>query len=225
MPIGEFGGAAALPGDGSPFLSAPMYWFYEMGHAALTPARAFADAGAHLLQESRQSVLPYRRRQGRGGGVRTVRAHDAPLQPARLGHRLHHGRRRARPGAHRAGLGAAVLPAAAFRARARPRAAAAAAEAADRRADVRPLRDAAARHRRGVPAESRRLHHRLGRRAHGAARRRPLRSRRLHRLRDLDAACARTATRMWSRCASLRCRCSRQSPAWKRRTIPTCRCR
>jgi len=45
MPIGEFGGAAALPGDGSPFLSAPMYWFYEMGHAALTPARAFADAG------------------------------------------------------------------------------------------------------------------------------------------------------------------------------------
>ena len=45
MPIGEFGGAAALPGDGGPFLSAPMYWFYEMGHAALTPARAFADAG------------------------------------------------------------------------------------------------------------------------------------------------------------------------------------
>src|SRR4029077_11304967 len=45
MPIGEFGGAAPLPGDGSPFFSAPMYWFYEMGHAALTPARAFADAG------------------------------------------------------------------------------------------------------------------------------------------------------------------------------------
>src|ERR1043166_5280755 len=44
MPIGEFGGAAALPG-GSPFLSAPLYWLYEMGHAALTPARAFADAG------------------------------------------------------------------------------------------------------------------------------------------------------------------------------------
>jgi poly(3-hydroxybutyrate) depolymerase len=44
MPIGEFGGAAALPGD-HPFLSAPLYWLYEMGHAALTPARAFADAG------------------------------------------------------------------------------------------------------------------------------------------------------------------------------------
>src|ERR1041384_3872445 len=45
MSIGEFGGAAALPSGGSPFLSAPMYWFYEMGHAALTPARPFADAG------------------------------------------------------------------------------------------------------------------------------------------------------------------------------------
>jgi poly(3-hydroxybutyrate) depolymerase len=54
-----------------------------------------------------------------------------------------------------------------------------------------PLRDAAARHGRGVPAEPRRLHHRVGRRPHGAARGRALRSRRLHRLRDLDAACAR----------------------------------
>src|SRR2546421_2374559 len=45
MPIGEFGGAAALPGGGSPFFSAPMYWFYEMGQAALTPARACAEGG------------------------------------------------------------------------------------------------------------------------------------------------------------------------------------
>ena len=50
MPIGEFGGAAALPGDGSPFLTAPMYWLYEMGQAALTPARAFADAGRIFLK-------------------------------------------------------------------------------------------------------------------------------------------------------------------------------
>ena len=48
MPIGEFGGAAALPGD-SPFLSAPIYWMYEMGHAALAPSRAFADAGRIFL--------------------------------------------------------------------------------------------------------------------------------------------------------------------------------
>src|SRR5436305_968733 len=44
MAIGEFGGAAALPAD-SPFLAAPMYWLYEMSQAALTPSRAFADAG------------------------------------------------------------------------------------------------------------------------------------------------------------------------------------
>jgi poly(3-hydroxybutyrate) depolymerase len=44
MPIGEFGGAPSLPGEGGLVLSAPMYWFYEMNHAALNPARAFADA-------------------------------------------------------------------------------------------------------------------------------------------------------------------------------------
>jgi poly(3-hydroxybutyrate) depolymerase len=45
MAIGEFGGAPAVPGDSSAMLSAaPMYWFYEMSHAALNPARAWADA-------------------------------------------------------------------------------------------------------------------------------------------------------------------------------------
>ncbi|MEJ2432248.1 MAG: polyhydroxyalkanoate depolymerase [Pseudolabrys sp.] len=45
MPIGEFEGAATLPGGGGGSLVAtPMYWFYEMGHAALNPSRAFADA-------------------------------------------------------------------------------------------------------------------------------------------------------------------------------------
>ena len=45
MAIGEFGGAPAVPGDSSSLLSAaPMYWFYEMSHAALNPARAWADA-------------------------------------------------------------------------------------------------------------------------------------------------------------------------------------
>jgi poly(3-hydroxybutyrate) depolymerase len=43
MPIGEFGGAPTPPG-GSFALSAPMYWFYEVTHAALNPARACADA-------------------------------------------------------------------------------------------------------------------------------------------------------------------------------------
>jgi poly(3-hydroxybutyrate) depolymerase len=44
MPIGEFGGAPSLPAEVGFALSAPMYWFYEMNHAALNPARAFADA-------------------------------------------------------------------------------------------------------------------------------------------------------------------------------------
>jgi len=43
MAIGEFDGAATLPSDNGVF-STPIYWLYEMGHAALDPARAFADA-------------------------------------------------------------------------------------------------------------------------------------------------------------------------------------
>ena len=44
MPIGEFDGAATLPSDSSALLATPMYWLYEMGHAAVNPSRAFADA-------------------------------------------------------------------------------------------------------------------------------------------------------------------------------------
>src|SRR5579885_1023119 len=44
MAIGEVDGAATLPGDSGTVLATPMYWFYEMGHAALNPSRAFADA-------------------------------------------------------------------------------------------------------------------------------------------------------------------------------------
>jgi poly(3-hydroxybutyrate) depolymerase len=42
--IGQFDGAAVLSGDSSLALSAPMYWFYEMSQASLSPSRAFADA-------------------------------------------------------------------------------------------------------------------------------------------------------------------------------------
>jgi poly(3-hydroxybutyrate) depolymerase len=41
MPIGEFGGA---PASGGPVVSNGLYWLYEMSHAALNPARAFAGA-------------------------------------------------------------------------------------------------------------------------------------------------------------------------------------
>ena len=42
MAIGEFGGAPAVPGG--VLVSTPLYWFYELTHAALNPARAVADA-------------------------------------------------------------------------------------------------------------------------------------------------------------------------------------
>jgi poly(3-hydroxybutyrate) depolymerase len=44
MAVGEFGGAAAAAEGFGPMYAAPAYWFYEMGHASLNPARAFADA-------------------------------------------------------------------------------------------------------------------------------------------------------------------------------------
>jgi len=44
MAIGEFGGAPATPAESGLLLSTPLYWFYEMSHAALNPSRAWADA-------------------------------------------------------------------------------------------------------------------------------------------------------------------------------------
>src|SRR5438874_2320253 len=49
MPIGEFVGAAASTPI-TPMYAAPAYWFYEMSHAALNPARSFADAGRLLFK-------------------------------------------------------------------------------------------------------------------------------------------------------------------------------
>ncbi|MFZ5692857.1 MAG: polyhydroxyalkanoate depolymerase [Pseudomonadota bacterium] len=43
MAIGEFGAAPDLPAHAGPVVSNGMYWLYEMSHAALNPARAFAD--------------------------------------------------------------------------------------------------------------------------------------------------------------------------------------
>jgi poly(3-hydroxybutyrate) depolymerase len=43
MPIGEFGGAPKLPTETIPAFSTGLYWFYEMGQAALNPSRALAD--------------------------------------------------------------------------------------------------------------------------------------------------------------------------------------
>ena len=50
MPIGEFGGAPGPVAEGTPVLTTPLYWMYEMGHAALNPGRAVADATRLLFQ-------------------------------------------------------------------------------------------------------------------------------------------------------------------------------
>ena len=48
MAIGEFGGAPAVPGGA--LASTPLYWLYEMSHAALNPLRAAADATRLLFK-------------------------------------------------------------------------------------------------------------------------------------------------------------------------------
>ena len=191
MPIGEFDGAATLPGDSGILLSTPMYWLYEMGHAALNPSRAVADATRLFFKNPANPFAHTTYGKSIAAAAELFERSTRRYRRPEWGIDASDRRRRARAGAHHQRLGAAVLPAAAFRARLHARAAPPAAEAADRRADVGPLPDAAARHGGNVPAQSRRLHHRLGRCAHGAAGGRPLRSRRLHRLRHLHAACAR----------------------------------
>jgi poly(3-hydroxybutyrate) depolymerase len=42
-PIGEFAGEVAAPPESGLMLSTPLYWFYEMNHAALSPTRAWAE--------------------------------------------------------------------------------------------------------------------------------------------------------------------------------------
>ncbi len=64
MAIGEFDGAATLSGEGSPFMTTPMYWLYEMGHAALDLARLRRRHQA-VLQEPGQSALAHHLRQAR----------------------------------------------------------------------------------------------------------------------------------------------------------------
>ena len=188
MAIGEFGGAPTAPAEGAFVLSSPMYWLYELSHAALNPSRALADAtrlfyknpinplahttfgksmaaGAELFERStRRYSQPEWGIDSTLVGAERVPITIVPVWQRPFCRLLHFSR--------------------AFRARAAP----AAAEAFDRCADVGPLRDAVARHGRGVPAQSRRLHHRMGRRAHRSAVERPFRSRRLHRLRHFDSA-------------------------------------
>jgi len=48
--IGEFGRPPELPSEVSPALTTPMYWFYEMAHASLNPARVLSDTTRLMLK-------------------------------------------------------------------------------------------------------------------------------------------------------------------------------
>jgi poly(3-hydroxybutyrate) depolymerase len=58
MAIGEFGGVPAAAVENGPMYAAPAYWLYEMGHAALNPSRAFADA-ARLFYKNPANPLSH----------------------------------------------------------------------------------------------------------------------------------------------------------------------
>ena len=228
MAIGEFGGAAAGRGGRpvrGPMYAAPAYWLYEMGQASLNPARAFADAGKLFFKNPANPWSHTELGKTVAAALRIVRALDPPLRQAGMEHQFDAGRRRARAGAHLVGLGAAVLPAPAFRARVRASAAAAAAAScsSSRRCRATTRRCCAARSKASCPITT-------STSPNGSTRawcrcRRAVRSRRLHRLPDLDAAFPRRRRATSSRCASRRCRCWPRSRAWKPTAIRTCRIR
>ena len=88
MAIGEFGGAASLSDGSGALLSTPMYWFYEMGHAALNPARAFADATRLFFKNPANPLSHTDLRQVGRGIDGTFRALDPPLPQAGMGYRI-----------------------------------------------------------------------------------------------------------------------------------------
>jgi hypothetical protein len=190
-------------GDGG--RDAMLYDAYEIQRSMLAGASAMANFSAGLLNNPANPFAYF------GGGpviasALEVFAHaSAPRGKPDFGLDHHRDRRQADRSARRDRAAQAVRPAQALRARGRrgrP-------QAADRRADVRPLRHAAARHGGADAALRRRLHHRLARREAGAAVRRPLRPRRLYRLyRRVSGAYRRRKAipgRTCWRCASLRC--------------------
>ena len=187
------------------------YQLYEMTYAALAPARAISDAANLVFRNPWNPLantalgrnisagtelferLTRRYRKPTFGfdrvevdGVVLFRARGDRVEPA-------------------------VLQSAALRSPG-PARRGDAAQDADRRADVGPLRHLAARHRRGVSAGFRRLHHRLGGCARGSAGGRGLRSRRLHRLSARDAENVSDPASIRSASVSRPCRCWRRRP-------------
>ena len=155
MPIGEFGGAPPLVAEGSPALTTPMYWMYEMGARVAQSGTRRDRRHENPVSEPAQSVVAHRVRQIDRRGLRIVRAHHAPLRQAGMGpRRPPRSTAFARPVEVRSIWEKPFCRLLYFdRKLTRPLRSAAAARA-DRGADVRPLRDAAARHGRGLSADA-----------------------------------------------------------------------
>ena len=65
-----------------------LYWLYEMSHAALQPARAFADVTRLYFKNPLNPLAHTTYGKTHGRRRRTVRALDPALRQAGLGHRL-----------------------------------------------------------------------------------------------------------------------------------------
>ena len=188
------------------------YQLYELNHAAMAPWRAMADATRlafqHPLNPLAETMLgPLRRRDGGA-----LRAHHAALRQAgvRADARRSSTARRSRSARKWSVekpfcslLHFAPRPAEEARRRS---------EASHRGAALRPLRDAAARHRRGDAAGARRLHHRLAStRAWCRCPKAASISTTTSTTSSRCSTCSDRARMSWP-CASLRCRCS---PPWR----------
>ena len=84
MPIGEFGKAPPLAAEGSPALTTPMYWMYEMAQASLNPARAVTDATKILFQNP---LNPWSHTEASGSAVPLVGGSERAV--ARVSGRCH----------------------------------------------------------------------------------------------------------------------------------------
>ena len=127
------------------------YQFYEMAHAALRAGPGGVGRRPLRLPQSLEPAVEHAFRPEPLGGGRALRARDAPLREADVRAGRDRGRRRRLSGPRGRRLEQAVLQSPALRPAGLSRGSRTAQDA-DRRADVRPLRDSVARHGRGFPA-------------------------------------------------------------------------
>ncbi len=114
MAIGEFGGAATLSDEGGSLLATPMYWFYELGHAALNPSRALADATRLFFRNPANPLAHTSYGKSVAATMELFERSNSPISPSGMGHRFNDRRCRKNSGACRDRVATAVLPASAF---------------------------------------------------------------------------------------------------------------